>query len=50
MSYKENDLDNYYATGNANNPVQEKENVVIIKKRNASGWKLFLPSTAIVYT
>ena len=50
MSYLENDLDIYYAVGNANTQRQENEIAAIIKKRNASGWKLISTSTAIVDT
>ena len=50
MSHVENDLDIYYAFGNANIQIQENEIAVIIKKRNASGWKLISTSTAIVET
>ena len=50
MSHVENDLDIYYAFGNANIQIQENEIAVIIKKRNASGWKLISTSTAVVDT
>ncbi|MDC3159514.1 hypothetical protein OA667_02100 [Prochlorococcus sp. AH-716-G10] len=50
MSDVENDLDIYYAVGNANTQRQENEIAAIIKKRNASGWKLISTSTAIVDT
>ena len=50
MSHVENDLDTYYAVGNANTQRQENEIAAIIKKRNASGWKLISTSTAIVDT
>ena len=50
MSNVENDLDIYYAAGNANTQRQENENAAIIKKTNASGWKLISTSTAIVDT
>ena len=50
MSNVENDLDIYYAVGNANTQRQENEIAAIIKKRNASGWKLISTSTAIVDT
>ena len=39
MTKIENDLDIYYAVGNANTQRQESEISVIIKKRNSSGWK-----------
>ena len=43
-----NDLDIYYAVGNANTFRQETEIGEIIKKRNSSGWKLVSSSTAVV--
>tara|TARA_Y100000589_G_C27195837_1_gene646776 strand:+ start:5475 stop:5660 length:186 start_codon:yes stop_codon:yes gene_type:complete len=46
----ENDLDIYYAAGNANTQRQESELAKIIKKRNAAGWTLISTSTAIVDT
>ena len=45
-----NDLDIYYAVGNANTQRQENEITAIIKKRNSEGWKLISTSTAIVDT
>ena len=50
MSHVENDLDIYYAVGNANIQRQENEIAAIIKKRNPSGWELISTSTAIVDT
>ena len=50
MSKVENDLDTYYAVGNANTQRQENEIATIIKKRNSEGWKLISTSTAIVDT
>ena len=50
MSNEENDLDIYYAVGNANTQRQENEIAAIIKKRNISGWKLISSCTAIVDT
>ena len=50
MSQAENDLDIYYAVGNANNKRQENEISSIIKKRNSYGWRLISTSTAIVDT
>ena len=50
MEKLENDLDIYYAVGNANTHRQEKEIAVIIKKRNSEGWKLISTTTAIVDT
>ena len=48
MEKLENDLDIYYAVGNANTQRQENELAAIIKKRNSAGWKLISTSTAIV--
>ena len=48
MEKSENDLDIYYAVGNANTSRQETEIGEIIKKRNLQGWKLVSSSTAIV--
>ena len=48
MAKLENDLDIYYAVGNANTQRQENELPAIIKKRNSAGWKLISTSTAIV--
>ena len=50
MAKIENDLDIYYAVGNANTQRQENELAEIIKKRNSAGWKLISTSTAIVDT
>ena len=50
MAKVENDLDIYYAVGNANTQRQENEVVAIMKKRNSAGWKLISTSTAIVDT
>ena len=50
MAKVENDLDIYYAVGNANAQWQENELAAIIKKRNSAGWKLISTSTAIVDT
>ena len=50
MTTSENDLDIYYAVGNANTQRQEIEIASIIKKRNSMGWKLISTSTAIVDT
>ena len=50
MTNSENDLDIYYAVGNANTQRQEIEIASIIKKRNSMGWKLISTSTAIVDT
>ena len=50
MAKVENDLDIYYAVGNANTQRQENELAAIIKKRNSAGWKLISTSTAIVDT
>ena len=48
MANPENDLDIYYAVGNANTKRQENEIGLIIKKRNSAGWRLVSTSTAIV--
>ena len=48
MTKIENDLDVYYAVGNANTSRQETEIRQIIKKRNSMGWKLVSTSTAVV--
>ena len=48
MVKTKNDLDIYYAVGNANTSRQETEIGEIIKKRNSLGWKLVSTSTAIV--
>ena len=45
-----NDLDIYYAVGNANTRRQENEITAIMKKRNSEGWKLISTSTAVVDT
>ena len=50
MAKVENDLDIYYAVGNANTQRQESEISVIMNKRNSAGWKLISSSTAIVDT
>ena len=42
-----NDIDIYYAVGNANTQRQEKELAAIMKKRNSAGWKLISTSTAM---
>ena len=46
----ENDLDIYYAVGNANTQRQENEISTIINKRNSAGWKLISTTVAIVDT
>ena len=48
MAKTENDLDIYYAVGNANTARQETEIGEIIKKRNSLGWKLVSISSAVV--
>ena len=50
MSHLVNDLDNYYAVGNANTQRQDNEIAAIIKTRNAFGWTLISTSTAIIDT
>ena len=42
MARTVNDLDIYYAVGNANTQRQESEIAAIINKRNSGGWKLSL--------
>ena len=46
----ENDLDIYYAVGNANTKRQENEIGAIMKKRNSGGWNLISSSMTIVDT
>ena len=48
MKKFENDLDIYYAVGNANTVRQETEIKDIICKRNSLGWKLVNSTTSIV--
>ena len=43
----ENDLDIYYAVGNANTQRQEFEIKAIMKKRNFARWRLISTSTAL---
>ena len=50
MAKVENDLDIYYAVGNANTQRQEIEIASIINKRNSAGWNLVATTTAIVDT
>ena len=50
MTKLENDIDIYYAVGNANTQRQESEISAIIKKRNSAGWKLISSTVAIVDT
>ena len=50
MAKLDNDLDVYYAVGNANNQRKENELAAIMKKSNSAGWKLISTSTAIVDT
>ena len=40
MAKVENDLDIYYAFGNASTKRQENELAAIMKKRNSAEWKL----------
>ena len=47
MAKVENDLDIYYAVGNANSQRQENELAAIMKKRNSAGWKLISTSIAL---
>ena len=48
MANSQNDIDIYYAVGNANTKRQENEIASIMKIRNESGWKLISTSTAVV--
>ena len=48
MAKVENDLDIYYAVGNANTQREENEIAAVMKKRNSAVWKLISISTAIV--
>ena len=50
MAKVENDLDIYYAVGNANSQRQENELAAIMKKRKYAGLKLISTSAAIVNT
>ena len=50
MTNVENDLDIYYAVGNANTQRQENEIAAIMRKSNSAGWKLISTNTAIVDT
>ena len=48
MANSQNDIDIYYAVGNANTKRQENEIAAIMKIRNEAGWKLISTSTAVV--
>ena len=50
MANYQNDIDIYYAVGNANTQRQENEITAIMKKHNSAGWKLISTSTAVVDT
>ncbi len=50
MAKVENELDKYYAVGNANTQRQENKLAAIMKKLNSARWKLISTSTAIVDT
>ena len=50
MVIVENDLDIYYAVGNANNQRQENEIRTIMKRSNPGRYKLISKRTAIVDT
>ena len=50
MKKVENDLDIYYAVGNANTQRQENKLAAIMKKLNSAGWKLISTSIAMVDT
>ena len=48
MKKSQNDIDIYYAVGNANTQRQENEIASIMKIRNEAGWKLISTCTAVV--
>ena len=50
MAKLDNDLDVYYAVGNANTHRKENELAAIMKKPNSAGLKLISTSTTIVDT
>ena len=50
METSQNDIDIYYAVGNANTQRQENEIAALMKIRNERGWKLISTSTAVVDT
>ena len=50
MAKVENDLDIYYAVGNANTERQDNVLAAIMKEFNPAGWKLISTSTAEVDT
>ena len=50
ISHVENDLDIYYAVGNANTQRQENEIAAIMRQRKSAGRKLISTSTAVVDT
>ena len=50
MAKVENDLDIYYAVGNANTQRQENKLAAIMKKLNSAGCKLISTSIAMVDT
>ena len=50
MAKSQNDIDIYYAVGNANTQRQANEIASIMKIRNQAGWKLISSSTAVVDT
>ena len=50
MAKVENDLDIYYAVGNANTQRQENELAAIMKKRNSAGWNLISINTSLLDT
>ena len=50
MAKVENDLDMYYAVGNANTQRQKHKLAAIMKKSNSAGWKLISASNTIVDT
>ena len=50
MKKSQNDIDIYYAVGNANTQRQKNEIASIMKIRNEAGWKLISTCTAVVDT
>ena len=50
MANSQNDIDIYYAVGNANTQRQENEIASIMKIRNEAGWKLISTSMVVIDT
>jgi len=50
MAKSQNEIEIYYAVGNANTQRQENEIASIMKIRNEAGWKLISTCTAVVDT